>query len=587
MPEAKTGVDDVRIKVSGNSIPIKAMDALIEVEVETTLYLPAMFILRFHLETPEVMDEWPFTLGAPVEIQFAARPQEIDAPPPSPQAVIKGEITALEPEFLDNMVAVLVVRGYDLSHRLNRGTNYETWQKITDSDLVKRLATKVGLNADVDDTRVIHDHVFQDNRSYLAYIHYLANRNGFEITVDDKKFAFKKPKAQRPLVELEWGKNLRIFRPRASLAGQVDHVTVNGWDPRQKQTVTSQALSSKSSPKIGLGEWGGAVAQSKIGAAAYIEANPAITNTDQAKILAQALLDDINAHFVEAEGIAFGDPALVAGTEVQIKAVGSSFNGKYVVTTATHLYLPDGVYETRFIVQGSRPRLMVELAGVPVGTSQSHQQWNGVLPAIVTDINDPEKLSRVKVKFPWLNDDHQSWWARIVAPGAGNQHGIQWLPEVNDEVLVALENGDFNRLYILGGLWNGRDKPPEPNAPKNGLVEIRTMKSRAGHIIRMIDEAGKEAIEIIDAKGETSMKMSVPDKKIALSSTGDFTLNTTGNITLESKGNITIKATGNISMEATGNADVKATGQLGLKGSTANLEGSASTTIKGGIVKIN
>jgi len=73
-------------------------------------------------------------------------------------------------------------------------------------------------------------------------------------------------------------------------------------------------------------------------------------------------------------------------------------------------------------------------------------------PAWWTNNDDKESQARVKVKFPTLGDD-ESAWARVVSPGAGSARGMQWLPEVGDEVMVGFENDDKARPVVLGGLW--------------------------------------------------------------------------------------------------------------------------------------
>ena len=84
----------------------------------------------------------------------------------------------------------------------------------------------------------------------------------------------------------------------------------------------------------------------------------------------------------------------------------------------------------------------------------------GVVVGVVTNNQDPEELGRVKVKFPWLSDADESDWARIATPMAGNEKGIYFLPEVDDEVLVVFEHGDLRFPYIIGALWNGQAPPP-------------------------------------------------------------------------------------------------------------------------------
>ena len=67
---------------------------------------------------------------------------------------------------------------------------------------------------------------------------------------------------------------------------------------------------------------------------------------------------------------------------------------------------------------------------------------SGVVVGVVTNNQDPEGMGRVKVKFPWLSDEDESNWARVAAPMAGKERGFYFLPEVEDEVLVAFEHGD-------------------------------------------------------------------------------------------------------------------------------------------------
>src|SRR5215510_16339114 len=113
---------------------------------------------------------------------------------------------------------------------------------------------------------------------------------------------------------------------------------------------------------------------------------------------------------------------------------------------------------------------------------------NGVMVGVVTNNQDPEGLGRVKVRFPWFSNEDESGWARIAAPMAGKERGIYFLPEVDDEVLVAFEHGRVDHPYVLGCLWNGQDTAPENN--NDGENNHRTIKSRSGHVVRLNDAAG-------------------------------------------------------------------------------------------------
>ncbi|BAZ70724.1 MAG: phage tail protein [Pelatocladus maniniholoensis HA4357-MV3] len=185
-------------------------------------------------------------------------------------------------------------------------------------------------------------------------------------------------------------------------------------------------------------------------------------------------------------------------------------------------------------------------------------RFYGVTVGIVTNNKDPESLGRVKVRFPWLWDEQKnigvdSHWARVVTPMAGNDRGLYFLPEVEDEVLVAFEHGLVEFPYILGGLWNGKDRQPENN--NNGQNNKRTIKSRSGHIISFDDTKNKGKIEIIDASGNNSITISTDDNAIAI-------VCRTGKLKLSAQG---------IEISSGGGIDIKAKGKLNINGSVVNI----------------
>jgi uncharacterized protein involved in type VI secretion and phage assembly len=193
----------------------------------------------------------------------------------------------------------------------------------------------------------------------------------------------------------------------------------------------------------------------------------------------------------------------------------------------------------------------------------------GVAVAVVTNNQDPDKLGRVKVRFPWLSDDDESHWARVAAPMAGKQRGVYFLPEVDDEVLVAFEQGDFRFPYVVGALWNGKDEPPASN--DDGKNNIRVIKSRSGSLIRLNDEKGKETIEIVDKSGKNSIVVDTAKNTVTITSDKDITLKAPkGTITLDAQ-TVTVKSSSNSKFQAGAAMDVKASGTLTLKGSTVNI----------------
>ena len=211
--------------------------------------------------------------------------------------------------------------------------------------------------------------------------------------------------------------------------------------------------------------------------------------------------------------------------------------------------------------------LFNELLAVPHPTTSS--RIFGVVIGLVTNNKDPEQRGRVKLKFPWLSENDESDWARMAVPMAGNDRGFFFLPEVEDEVLVAFEQGNSRFPYVLGVLWNGKDKPPLKN--EDGKNNLRVIKSRSGHMIRLNDEGGKETIEIIDKSGKNQIVIDTEKNAITLTSDKDITLSATnGTITLNAQ-KLAFKSSADIKVEAGSSLDLKSNSQMKLKGATIDL----------------
>jgi len=193
----------------------------------------------------------------------------------------------------------------------------------------------------------------------------------------------------------------------------------------------------------------------------------------------------------------------------------------------------------------------------------------GVVVGLVTNNQDPDGVGRVKVRFPWLSDQDESFWARVAAPMAGKDRGVYLLPEVDDEVLVAFEHGDIRRPYVVGALWNSKDTPPAAN--DDGKNNIRIIKSRSGHVVKLNDEDGKETIEIIDKSTKNSIVIDTAANTITITSDKDIMLKASnGTITLDAQ-KIAVKSSADSKIEAGAGMDVKASGTMNIKGTTVNI----------------
>ena len=139
----------------------------------------------------------------------------------------------------------------------------------------------------------------------------------------------------------------------------------------------------------------------------------------------------------------------------------------------------------------------------------------GVVIGKVAEVDDPEGLGRIKVTFPWLEEGTKSRWASVAAIMAGPERGGFFMPELDDEVLLAFEQGDWDHPYVIGFLWNPVQKPPSRD------IKHRLIKSVNGHRVSFIDSppnAGdKGALIIEDAHGN---KIEMTNAKITIRGVG-------------------------------------------------------------------
>lgn len=221
----------------------------------------------------------------------------------------------------------------------------------------------------------------------------------------------------------------------------------------------------------------------------------------------------------------------------------------------------------------------------------------GVLVGVVTNNKDPDQLGRVKLKLPIRECQNETGWVRVATLMAGNNMGSFFLPEVGDEVLVAFSEADVRQPYVIGTLWNSKEKPPEKN--EDGKNNIRKFKSRSGHELTFGDEASKEKIEIKSQKGQTILLDDSGSGKIQIKSgNNQITIDGASNeISLKSDMKIKISA-GSCTVEIDGTANnVKIESALQLKikaqmldieaGATMNIKSSGILNIQGTMVKIN
>lgn len=500
-------VSAYQLELGGVSIPDNLRDDILQISVEESLHLPAMFTLvisnpYFPIRQQEDQaweHERLFQFGKSVRIAFGNSTTEDDNQE-SWNYVLDGEITAIEAHFDEKSQSPMVVRGYDVSHRLHRGRFNRSFQNMTDSDIVRKIVGELGITTGVIDSTPgphgyndidgVSGYVFQKNQTNMEFLRERAARLGYELFVEDGKLHFRQPTSQQSL-KLKWLEDINSFRVRLTSAEQVSAVEVRGWDYSQKRAIVSvkQAEQVLTDIQYGKGSATSQVFSGKPNNPTMVVVDQPVFTPQEADTIAQALINELGGEFVYADARAPGEPKIRPGRMIELESMGK-YTGKYYVTETRHLY-DNGIYTTEFCVRGLRggDLLTTLFPQNHLNPGQTH------LVGIVTENKDPKGWGRVRVKFPTLSEQHNSYWARMVQIGAGADRGFDCLPEIGDEVLVAFEHGDIHRPYILGGVWNGRDPTPEPvgssivaDGTTKGTVRLRTFKTRVGHQLQWSEE---------------------------------------------------------------------------------------------------
>lgn len=574
---AQDFTNELLVTADGRPLPDDIRVLLVQSVVDDSRTVPDLFVLRFRDVENVVLEKSGIRIGTAITLDVASNENR------TPTPLLTGEVTALEKEH-DSTGTFTTVRGLDRSHRLTRGRRVVGFPEMTVSDVATKIARTAGLEVgQVDATTTVHEQLSQGNVSDWEFLRGLAADIGAQVAVQDGALEFRRPTpagqapartgaVEDPLV-LELGRNLLRLRAVVTSGEQVPEVEVRGWDVQGKRALVGTAQAATRSAEIGIAPRDLATG---FAAPMLVAADTPYLSQGEVDAAASALAEQIAGGFAELEGVMRGNPAVRAGTAVNLAGAGKPFDGKYVVTASRHVFEPDTGYRTWLTVSGGQDRTLFGLVE-PAGAGRGDAGRTGLVIGQVSDNRDPEDLGRVRLTFPWLSDDFVSPWARTVQPGAGAGRGALVVPEVGDEVLVGFELGSFQRPYVLGGLYNGVDTPDPGDVPlvdaNSGAVDRRAFVSRTGHRIEMLETAGG-AQGIVVRSGDGKLALGLDQRKT------EITLHSDGSVSIDADGDVTVASTtGTLRLEG---QEVQVTGRTGVK-----VDGGAQCSIRAVKVEIN
>lgn len=288
-------------------------------------------------------DSDEFDLGSEVEIKTGYMDHLA--------TLIKGEITAVEPEFVAGEAAAVKVQGYDRLHRFRRDRKTRSFIEMKDSQVAEQMAQELQLQSQVEDTEVVHPYLFQNNQTNIDFLQERARRIRYEVDVESKTLIFR-PAANDSgkSITLRFGEKLQAFRPRLTTLGQVSKVIVQGWNPKTKEAIVGRAGAGDEISKMEGDTIGAALTESAFGETKTYVVDKYLFSQTEAEQIAKAKYNDMIVDFITGEGTTIGVPELRAGDVIELSGLGSRFSGLYYATAVSHVVNPEG-YLTHFSVK--------------------------------------------------------------------------------------------------------------------------------------------------------------------------------------------------------------------------------------------
>ncbi len=281
-------------------------------------------------------------------------------------SMLQGRINSLTPQFPASGSSTLSVGVLDnmqlLKDRRPAEGEQRQFRDMTDGDIARAIASRNGLEVDVDDGGVEHAEVIQGDLDDAQFLMQRARRTDsdcFIYTDPDTGRAtlrFGAPRDERAGSRATnhafvWGESLKSFNPTLTMSNQVSQVTVRGWNEEEMEPIVATATQADIADAAG-GNTGAGNAETAVGGREDVVIGAAVTTQAEADALARALLRERAYEFITGKGEIIGLPDLRPGDTMTISGLGDRFSGTYYVRKVEHDIGANG-YSTRFEVRKS------------------------------------------------------------------------------------------------------------------------------------------------------------------------------------------------------------------------------------------
>lgn len=557
----------LNVTIGESELPPDVALMLVDGWVDQGVGVPAAFRLTFRDPYHQLLGILKVKFGTKVVITPVADGKGTGDP------LLTGEVTALEADY-DGTGSFTVIRGYDYGHRFLRQRRVAAYTNETASSIARTLAGLAGVPIGrIESGGGRYEFISQANVTDWDFIARLADENKMVMSLDaDGKFNFVKPKPssgapspntdskKSPFV-LKSGIDILRLRTAVTAADQVSTVQARGWDVANAREIVGTSRSTRN-PGFAIGATPGEAAGA-FKKATLVQTSTPYDKPAEVDHAADALFDDVSSSFPELEVVVHGNPKLRPGVPIALGDVGKPFEGKYTTTSVRHVFGNGQRYESWVTVSGRQWR---SLYGLTSGGTDSSPRLPGVANAVVTDVEVKGKDARVKLKFPWLDDTYVSDWTRSVQLGGSRGGGIFPL-DVGDEVLVGFDRGALDHPFVIGGLYNGRNKPTRNSAPlysgARNQASRHTLSDRTGNRVDLLSQRVGRHQGVRITTGDDKLKVSLDSSKT------EITVDSKGSVSIKGSRSVVVRAGADLRLSAGGNVSIQSGGMLSLRAASA------------------
>ncbi len=459
----------VIVELDGTPLSTDDTYALGEIRVHQRLSLPTFCELTFFDPEGTVKDASGLEPGVSLRVYVHDR----DNP------LFIGQMTAIEFEYGPSGERQVYARAYDLLHQMRKRQPVRAHSQLTLKELARELVADLDLSVATTEPGPIWYKLIQHWESDLELLTETAQRCGLYYTLRGDVLHLLTLEGIGDSHHLALGDTLLETRVEINADPICRSVSATGWDPWLSEGHNGVA----DTPRVGRRVAAQLSPERLGGTGERTLVNRLLQHDDQALILAQSELDRRSASEITICGVADGNPLLRPGTPVEISGIAKAIAGRYVLTSVTHTIDRKKGYISQFDTAPPQPQFRQREAVTVLGC--------------VTQIEDPEGLGRVRVSFPAIGE-LESDWLQVVIPGAGKEKGLIALPDLGDQVLVLLPQGNPALGVILGGLY-GTEKPPDTGV-EDGAVRRYTFRTPKGQRIRLDDKT--KSVRLDNSGGE-------------------------------------------------------------------------------------